>query len=379
MRSPVPEYRLISQLISHRRAVVRGIQLQRSGQIAIMVSLGLVASSFMRAAPAAQENGLQQRLAVLEAQVATLTQQLAAATQNKIVSVNCGAGERIQTAITDARLLPQALIINVFGVCSENVVVRRNGFTMIQAGGPGAGIAAANGTQPVVSTSAFAVRFALIGLTISGGNTGVFVDWGSHAEVANCILSNNGTAVDVRTRSLIQLFDTVMEDNAVHGIDAGSGSHVFMGGGAIRNNASDGFVLSGGATALIDGAAQIASNGAYGLWLNQRSQVTLRNSTITGSAFSGALVNGGSTLALDDGAVITANTRNGVSLTDTSVLQKRRGLIDIHVTNNGQYGVSCSPSPAVAMLAGFTGNVGDISGNPAGDVNCPMSPAPPGG
>ena len=70
------------------------------------------------------------------------------------------------------------------------------------------------------------------------------------------------------------------------------------------------------------------------------------------------------------------NTGSGISLMDTSLVHKNRSLADIHITNNGAWGLVCSVPPAVAQIVGFTFQTGDISGNASGNINCPISPGP---
>jgi len=342
---------------------------------------GLITVSLLLAAPFSmpQESGLSQRVTTLETQVAGLTAQLAALTQSLTIDVNCAGGDSIQATLNSPSVQnhPALVLINVFGVCSENLVVTRR--VVIRAGAPGAGITAANHSQNVVRSSnpgLGSTFLGLIGLTISGGSAGVLVDFATQVQLSNCVVSNNGTGIVVSHQGLVRLGETVVENNAADGVSATNGAQVVVGGGAVRNNGRDGLSLNAGAAAALDGSAEIASNARYGISLAAGSWLALNAATITGSALTGIFVGGASTVALQKGATITANTSSGISLMDTSLVTKHRGEADIHITNNGGYGVVCSGQPAVAQIVGFTFETGDISGNASGNINCPISPGP---
>jgi hypothetical protein len=353
---------------------VRHPQLSRIGGLVIAFCL-------IRAAPVTAQEGLRPRVEALEAQVATLTGRLDGLTQLKFIDVDCSAGGTIQAALASAQNHPAPVVITVFGVCSENVVILRNE-VMIRAGAAGSGITAASATQHVIRSGSPGIRtrsLTLTGLTITGGLAGVFADFGMVVHVRDCVFRNNDTGVSIDHQGIVRLENTVVENSAGHAALAVHGAQLFMSGGALRGSASDGLALRAGASADVRGAAEIASSGAYGVILNSGSTLAFEAATVTGSAFSGIFVSGGSRVSLGRGAVITANTRNGITLTDTSVAQKLRSETDIHITNNGQFGVGCSAAPAAALLVGFGINTGNISGNGQGNINCAMSPVPPGG
>ena len=330
------------------------------------------------AAPPEQGGGLADRVAALEATVSSLTQQVAALGMGVTIDVHCGTGATIQAALLGVQHHPAAVRINVFGVCSENVRISRNN-VQIRAGAPGAGITAAIPFQPVIRTEPFGLGLrllTLVGLTISGGNNGVLLDYGSQAQLVDCIVTNNsGAGIQVARQSIVRLENVVAEANGGPGVSAATGSLAVINGGTVRNNTSDGVALFN-ATAEIGNSVVIASNGRYGISPSNHSVLSLNAATVTANAITGVFVSGGSHVSLGAGASITANTGSGISLMDTSIVHKHRSLADIHITNNGAWGIVCSVPPAVAQIVGFTFQTGDISGNPSGNINCPISPGP---
>jgi hypothetical protein len=330
----------------------------------------------MATAPAGQGRGIERRVSVLEDQVAALTEQLAAMSQPLRLDVNCDGGERIQSALDRSQHHPTPVIIRVFGVCHENLVIRRTDL-LIFGGAPGAGITGSPG-QPVVRPELFSPvpSFGLTGLTLTGGAGGVVADFGAHVRLANCRI--RGTSIGVRADhgSLVRLENTVVEQNSNDGVLATNGAAVYMTGGVIRNNGAHGLHLQAGASAEASGAATVAANNGNGVLLEGNSRLHLGAATITESAFTGVHASGASLVYLSSGATITANTMSGITLLDTSLVQKFRAEANIHVTSNGGYGIVCSVPPAVAQVVGFTFQQGDVSGNALGNIDCPISPGP---
>jgi hypothetical protein len=337
----------------------------------------IAAVSLAVAAPlSVRENALPHRVTILEEQVASLTQRVAALTQPMIVDVDCAAGQRIQAALARVQNHPAPVQIKVFGVCPENLLVRSP--IHISAGAPGAGITAANPTREVIRSVPGPRHGSVLleGLIISGGSTGVFTGFGAHVRLVDCVVRHNATGILAEHQAIVQLQNTVVENNTSTGVSATTASHVLMSGGVIQNNAVDGLALRTGASASVGDSATIASSGRYGISVDNDSVLSLNAATVTASTLTGIFVSGGSTIELEKGATITANLGSGISLMDTSLVHKRRGEADVHITNNGAFGVVCSQPPAVSQIVGFTFQTGDISGNGQGDINCPISPGP---
>ena len=346
----------------------------------------VVISLVFCAAPAIAQPGLMKRVEALEAQVASITQQLAELSQTQTtLFVDCANGESISAALEAARHRPRLVAILVSGVCTENLVITRSEL-LIRGAAPGAGIQAANPNLPVVRNVNPGIgsgHVALSDLTLSGGRNGVVADFGTQVQVSNSIIHNNGhDGVVADHEALVRLLNTTIENNGGSGITASNGAHVLMSGGAVRNHPVDGVNLNGGATAQFTGGVVVTANAGDGIHLTAGSIVSFgpaiasANGTAVG-AYAGIFATGASIVSLAGGTVITENMGSGITLLDTSIAQKGRGETSIQITNNQHYGIGCSPSPAVAQLQGFNVNEGTITGNGRGAINCPKSPGPP--
>jgi hypothetical protein len=195
-----------------------------------------------------------------------------------------------------------------------------------------------------------------------------------NSSIARFATATFGVRVD--HRSSVHLENTVVEANFSGGLSSVNGGYILLNGGAVRENAGHGISLHSGSTATIKGSASIASNVGFGIELEGRSLLSLAASTVTDNDFTGVFVRGGSSVSLNAGATISANQLSGISLMDTSLVHKTRNLADIHITDNGGYGIVCSLPPAVAQIVGFTFQQGNITGNALGNIDCPISPGP---
>jgi hypothetical protein len=85
---------------------------------------------------------------------------------------------------------------------------------------------------------------------------------------------------------------------------------------------------------------------------------------------AGVSLTAGSTLSLS-GTTLRANAGSGLELQDTSVAVVGSG--DNTITDNIGWGITCVRTPAVAQLSGPDGppNVGTITGNTQGAIDCP--------
>ena len=153
-------------------------------------------------------------------------------------------------------------------------------------------------------------------------------------------------------------------------------------GGIIRNNQQNGVSIGGGSSAEINGGAVISGSGGDGVAVSGGSSLSFGPATSSGNGvdpglYAGIASGSGSAVFLNGGAVIDGNRGNGVMATDTSIIQKARVENNVQVTNNTNWGYACSPSPAVALLVGYNGSEGTVTGNGSGAINCPKSTPPP--
>ena len=353
---------------------MRQIQLPPAVGFVAAVTVGLTA--FLPT-----QSKLADRVAALETEVATLGDRVDALTVLKVVTVDCGAGQTVQAALFS---VPETvrLQVDVYGTCTENVVVPRNR-TLIRGATAGSGITAKNPAQPVIRLAVGPGNSTLLlrDLTIAGGSDGVLVEFGGVLRMIDCIVSGNTRGVHADHQAVVGIQTSLLTNNFGAGASAANGSHLSIEGGTIQDTSGGdlsgvGVVIETGSTATIGASAIIKSSGFRGISLSRNSVLTLNDATITGSALTGIFASGGATIVLGKGATITTNLGSGISLMDTSIVHKNRSEADIHITNNGGWGIACSLDPAVAQIVGFAFQTGDISGNAAGNINCRISPGP---
>lgn len=261
--------------------------------------------------------------------------------------------------------------ISVSGTCTENIVIfNQNNLNIHNA--PGSTAVITNAASPAqITLQLFGSRLVTFnGLSIQGGNPGLFVNH-SDLEMNNSVIENNvGTGVIVLGKSDLSLFSCtirnngsdgllvgdssfvvvvtpvqilnnngngavafsagyikfqgtgghIIDGNAGAGVKADTDGHVFLqsdlGPGdlgpptVIRNNGS-GLVFERGSTGRIEGTNTIQNNGAVGVSV-ESSTVTFLNyfsgaSTITGHSSAGVRVSRGGELTLDGPHRITGN------------------------------------------------------------------------
>lgn len=340
------------------------------------IVLSLAALFLIPAAVSAQGNGLAERVGALEAQIEALTRQLTGLTRNLTVDVDCGAGQRLQGALNLVQRHPQAVFINVFGTCTERITISRSNL-FLSAGAPSARISPSPPQGWVIRVSPenpTPKAVLLQGLTIEGAVT---VEHSSHFRLVDCVIRNTGGfGIEANHRSTVRLDNTTIADGGNSAVWAQNGSHIVVNGGSIRNSGGNGISLHSGSSAVVGGGAQISGSAGDGISAADGSSLRLGAATVNGNGFDGVFLSGGSRVYLAAGATINGNGRSGISLMDTSLAQKYRTTADIQITNNTKYGIVCSDPPAVAQIVGFTFQHGNISGNPLGNIACPISPGP---
>jgi hypothetical protein len=108
-------------------------------------------------------------------------------------------------------------------------------------------------------------------------------------------------------------------------------------------------------------------NNQIGAFVTSGGLMELKTATIENNPGDGVVVNGGSNLNLTGGVIIQGNSGNGISLNDTSVALFSEPN---QIINNGGFGITCAPPPSVAQISG---NIGTVSGNTLGQINCPQN------
>lgn len=255
--------------------------------------------------------------------------------------------------------------ITVSGTCTENVLIFNQNNLTIQA---------ASGATPVITNAANPAQITIQvfsshlvtfnGLSIQGGDPGLFVNQGSELQVFNsvveknvgggveallksdvnldaCIIRNNGTfGILVGDSSIVLVLTPVqilnnngsgaiafsngyikfqstgghlIEGNGQSGVVADSDGHVFLQSGAptiIRNNGFNGLSFSRGSTGRVEGTNIVENNGTVGVRV-ESSTVTFNGaatgSSITGHSFAGVVLSSGGELTFDGPHQITGN------------------------------------------------------------------------
>lgn len=254
--------------------------------------------------------------------------------------------------------------ITVSGTCTENVFIfNQNNLYIHNA--PGSTAVITNAASPAqITVQLFGSRLVTFdGLSIQGGNPGLFVNQGSDLQVfnsvieknmgdgaivliksdlnfgASCIIRNNGgNGLVVGDSSIglvlspIQILNNssdgaaafsngyikfqstgghTIQGNAGHGISAGTDGHVFLQSfnlpTVIRNNGFDGLAFLEGSTGRIDGQNTIENNGPVGVLVESSTVTFFGNTTITGHGFTGVNVTRGGELSFYGAHQITGN------------------------------------------------------------------------
>lgn len=217
----------------------------------------------------------------------------------KTVTVDCAAGGSINAAL---RRTAPVLVVEIRGVCVEDVVITRDNVTLRGADPAVDGIRAISGAagNPTVAVEAPAHTVSLENLTIGEGNDGVRVRNARDVFVKGCRLEKNtawGAAVWFGAASFS---DTTATLNHTGGIFA-AGSDVVCHSCAIVDNV--------GPTGLSGGAVYAAS-----------SRVSLTGTLLRGSNHG---------LDLDPGSEVQASgTTIGGAITAIRQVRSRTGLLE---------------------------------------------------
>src|SRR5215470_6392063 len=163
------------------------------------------------------------------------------------IRVDCGnPTARVKSIAGGLQLLgnlhPAVLLIS--GTCHENVVIQGlNGITL--QGNPTATID--GGSDPNVGTVAIvgSLNISLNNLTMTGGGQGIGCFGVSYCLLNQTTIENSlGDGADVQAAARLDIFDSVIQNNAGAGLGvAGVGAYF---GGTISGNGSDGVVLRNG-------------------------------------------------------------------------------------------------------------------------------------
>lgn len=330
----------------------------------------------------------------------------------RTVSVNCGAGQSIQSAINSAPTSLR-LIVDVSGVCHESVGIQGgqvaglaplHALNMQLVGvSPGAGITAPAG-EPAIDVLG-SVQLGIHKLTLSGGNVGVQagspgavvvvggdtitgatigvqvseeadvsiigttitnsgqsaveVESG-HADIGGTIDGSGGNGIQVGGSGTADVFGAVIKHAAGTGVYLYGGS-AYLQSASVENNAT-GVRSDGGILSVLSG--QVSANTGSGLDLLGGTRLTLDTEIVSNNGAEGIDLAGASVGSLHDDTV-SGNVGDGIHLHDASVVSFEGGP-NTQVSGNG-YGIFCEGSPSDPLI---TGSSFSSTSNTGGNNNC---------
>src|SRR6516165_5974873 len=246
--------------------------------------------------------------------------------QAATLNVNCnGSSEDQLTTIGAALKLlkPEGPnTINVSGSCHENVLIQSFQNLTLNAIS-GASITDASGGTGSVVDIEDSTDVTLQGLTINGGDVGVFCGDLSVCRFKNNTIQNataapDGVGVWVG-RSRATFNGDVVQHNSRQGVNVANGSTAYGFNIQVNNNGLFGIQIVGGS--LFFGDVSIQNNGNFGVRVVGHSTFRLFAGTITGNAGSGVTVQSASEAMIQsfDGPInISSNGGNGVEIHDLS-------------------------------------------------------------
>lgn len=245
--------------------------------------------------------------------------------------------------------------IFVTGTCSENVSINNGRSITIAAPTPGG----ATIVGPL-DTDAFDIfqsqEIVLHNLEIrgtfsttgNGGGGGVVITDASLVRIVGCnIHDNQGVGVDADTGSILYLRDTIIQNNTPNdGLDVLGNANAFVGGTTIQNNGDS---LNGGVGVFVTTSSVvffnrtnfILNNADIGILISGLANVTLRGdptvgfTTVQGHNTNGIIVVKQSHLQINAPAVIQGNgaacpldpTCGGIFATANSTVHLRTGTV----------------------------------------------------
>ena len=206
--------------------------------ILFVVAVLLVCSVAMPAA-GQDESTPALRLKALKAErLAALPQAAAAAKGVKTVVVDCA---KKNSSISDALAKNSGpLVIEIHGICKENVLIERNDLTLRGADPARDGIQGVTANpQPAALKLSYANRILLENMFVADSPDIGVAAWFSTLEMRNCRIANNGSnGIHITASSGLTGTELVVSQNAGAGINSQRGGYVTCLGCRLENNMS---------------------------------------------------------------------------------------------------------------------------------------------
>ena len=188
--------------------------------------------------------------AVSEARSLRVQRRVAGTAAAKPIQVDCTKGSSVQSAIDKN---PGTIVIEIRGVCTENVSVENRQVTLRGLDPANDGIVSPNTTSALFIADSNS--FVIENLSLSNNPGQALQVWDSFVAMTNCVLSNNNSATGpgssallITTDSFVDATNLVMANNHRNASLTHSGSSFFCHDCDVTNNAGFAAVANGGAT-----------------------------------------------------------------------------------------------------------------------------------
>lgn len=293
------------------------------------------------------------------------------------INVNCGGHEGYTSVNAAIRALAYydtqgANVINVRGVCNENVVFKGMGHITLDGGNNATIIDHTGGASPAILLDS-SQEIAINNLTASGtgqgsgGSNVIQCQNGSICRFTNVTVQNgsqNGGGIGVWTGSYMEVTGGTAQNNkGWAGIAAANGGRATIIGTVSRGNWEGAAAFHQGSLVMVN--VSLTGNDARGMEVREGASATCGGCTIsengTATGGDGIDVQNTSNVSLVGQTTVTGNGGVGVSLINLSSLVFDSGTPSV-TGNLGAADVVCNPSYTTATLN--NAQVGKVSGCP---------------
>jgi parallel beta-helix repeat protein len=283
-----------------------------------------------------------------------------AAVNAQTLTVDCDAGQRLQTAIDQAR--PGDTVV-VSGFCAENVLIGEDAARITL---DGQGTATIHNPLPAAPTISILGRGMTVrGFTITGGRNGINVIGGGTAVIDSNVIQETGAAgqpgsgvgINVAQHSYAIVISNTIQSNPSSGVNVIEGSYARIGYRDPADPTTRGNIIRG--------------NGRDAVRVNSVSGASIAGNTISDNTGPGVSVTGASNATVSANR-IDGNSTDGIMVTQNSAIQlggagsgPSPAPNETAVPNQG-FGISCSlNSSVIGRLATLTGASGPRDFDPS--------------
>lgn len=318
--------------------------------------------------------------------------------KTKTIAVDCAAGDSISKALEDKT---DELIIEISGICAEEVYVTRSNVTLrgtdptLDGIRPGPDEVSLNQALNLFGVHAVSIE----NLKITGGRIGLSINRSFGIDVTNCRLEDNlffGSILGTASAS-VDYIDTVVTGNGSTAIWVINGSFLRCTRCTVEDNGRDGFFLSQGSELTLRdstvegwraldlrGGSRVftfgSSNTVTGLPVAIRARGTV-SAELFAAAVDGRLELGqGSVLTLQPGSTHTnaggAGVVSGGSQLIASSTSSLGGDLELRDFSQAVFPVGASISGSLSCSLGADAYCGDPPTAVGGTSDCGQCPKP---